>query len=252
MTRGGLTFTLALFGLLPISCGPGLRRTGPPILFGTNIVNPSDVNAVSKFYSCSGHPYPEQNSPNSQKNYFWPNSTNFNTSSSIAIYAACDGTINQTNDDTNDTSGSSGTTRGMTVHLFCDNTSTALRYFHLNPTGQIGGHYSAGNQIGYADVFGGGSVIWQNSSNFDVAVSDDNDNSTVDYFLKLNVSAWQAWSPRGLTDITQTWVSAPITCPSFNALVTDSVNIYSFSPALFKATDSGIPAFWSSIVRVLA
>src|SRR5580698_6257924 len=66
------------------------HTTAPnPTLLTANVVDPNDVDAVSDFNSCSGHNFPESNSPNSAKNYFWPNSTNFSTTNVLKEFAAC-------------------------------------------------------------------------------------------------------------------------------------------------------------------
>ena len=98
-----------------------------PALLAANVADPMDLNAVSDFNSCVGHPYPDPASPNSGKNYFWPNSTNFGTNNGLKLYAACDGTTAQNSNDTNDPA---EFTRRQTIHLYCDGSSTALRYFH--------------------------------------------------------------------------------------------------------------------------
>ena len=63
------------------------------------------------------------NSPNSGKNYFWPNSTNFSTTSQLREYAVCDGATGQNSDDTSPNEYD----RGQTIHLYCNNSSTAVR-----------------------------------------------------------------------------------------------------------------------------
>ena len=194
-----------------------------------NIVDPETVNAVSKFNSCAGHGFPETDSPNSAKNYFWPNSTNFSTNGQLREYAACSGIINQNSDDT----AANEQDRGQTFHLSCDGSSTALRYFHLSlATGLFGQHVNAADFLGFASMVGTGqspSATWQNSSNFDIAVVEGNDNNTTDYFAKLSPSAFAAWAPRGLTDVSQTINPGNPTCPAFSSNV-GSPDIFSFTP----------------------
>ena len=192
------------------------------------------VNAVSKFNSCVGHAFPQPNSPNSGKNYFWPTSANFNSTDQLRLYAACDGTTGQNNDDTNDPS-PSATSRGPSIHLFCDNSSTGLRYFHINVTpGTLGQHVKAGDFLGYAVMLGTGqtpAATWPFSSNFDIAVIEGDDSVTVDYFAKLTASAFAAWAPRGLTFLSQTLFPGNPTCASYSSYIGDP-GILSFTPPL--------------------
>ncbi len=200
-----------------------------PILLTANIVDPQSVDAVSKFNSCSGHAFPESNSPNSAKNYFWPNSGNFSTNGVLQEFAACNGTIGQNSDDTDPNEQD----RGNTVHLYCDGSSTALRYFHITlTTGTLGSHVSAGQALGFATMVGTGqtaSGTWQNSSNFDIAVVDGNDNSTSDYFANLDGPTFAAWSARGLTSLSQTINPGNPTCANFGSNP-GSPDIFSFTP----------------------
>lgn len=207
-------------------CGPGIEKA-PPVLLSANFVRPDQVNAVSKFNSCCGHAYPQQDSPRSGKNYFWPNSTNYNSSGKIRLYAACTGSIKQTAQDTSND-------RGSTVHLFCENSSTAVRYFHgvydvPLPSGKI----SAGSPIGYADVSSTSSPCpsWAFCTNFDVAVSDDSDDTTVNYFSKLDSASMAEWNNRGLSDPNATNISTTAPCANFSCNVSDSSQVFSFSPA---------------------
>ena len=85
-----------------------------PTLLTANIVDPASVNAVSDFNSWAGHNFPQTNSPNSAKNYFWPNSTNFSTTNVLKEFAACSGTVGQNSDDTN----ANEQDRGQTFHLY--------------------------------------------------------------------------------------------------------------------------------------
>ncbi len=210
--------------------GPG----GPPLSLPANVVDPATVNAVSKFNSCVGHAFPLQNSPNSGKNYFWPISSNQSTNDQLRLYAACDGMITQDTDDTNDPS-PIATSRGPSIHLYCDNSETGLRYFHINfPAGLIGQHVKAGDFMGDAVLLGTNqtpSPIWQNSSNFDIAVFEGDDSNTVDYFAVLSPPAFAAWATRGLTTITQTIVTPAPTCSTYNSNIGDS-GILSLAPPL--------------------
>lgn len=200
-----------------------------PTMLTANIVDPQSVDAVSTFNSCSGHAFPETNSPNSGKNYFWPNSTNFSTNGVLQEFAACDGTVGQNSDDTS----ANEQDRGNTVHLYCAAGSTSLRYFHITlNSGILGSHVSAGEFLGYATMLNIGqtsSGTWQNSSNFDIAVSDGNDNTTVDYFAKLDGPTFAAWSARGLTSLSQTINPGNPTCTNFDSNP-GSPDVFSFSP----------------------
>jgi hypothetical protein len=133
-----LVVVLAALSVSPLACTSATASS--PRSLTANVVDPNDVNQVSKFNSCEGHAYPEQNSPNSGKNYFWPNSTNFSTNTVLKEYAACDGTAGQTAQDQS----ADQQDRGRTLHLVCDNSSTRLRYFHVNFTSAVvGKHVSA-------------------------------------------------------------------------------------------------------------
>jgi|SRR5579871_646488 len=203
--------------------------SGPAVLLTANIVDPATVNAVSKFNSCAGHAFPDTNSANSAKNYFWPTSTNFSTTDQIRLYAACDGTTGQNSDDT----AANEQDRGKTMHLYCDKSSTLLRYFHINmAAGILGAHVNAGDFLGFASMLGTGqtpSVTWQNSSNFDIAVADGDDNATENYFSKLSATAFAAWSARGVTSVPQTINPGNPTCASFTSNP-GSPDIVSFTP----------------------
>ena len=217
--------------LLCLPCTACDGTSPKPSLLTANVVNPQDVNAVSDFGSCSGHPYPETNSPTSGKDYLWPNSTNFSTTNVLREFAACDGTVGQNSDDTD----TNEVSRGITVHLHCDGSSTQLRYFHITLTsGVLGQHLSAGAFMGYATMLSTGqspSNDWQNSSNFDIAVSEKNDTATEDYFAKLDGPTFAAWSARGLTTVAQTISRATGPCTSFTSNP-GSPDIFSFVPSL--------------------
>ncbi|MEO7363105.1 MAG: hypothetical protein ABI120_22420 [Gemmatimonadaceae bacterium] len=58
---------------------------------------------------------------------------------------------------------------------------------------------------------------WLYSSNFDVAVSEGNDDKTEDYFSKLSATALAAWSARGIGAATLTTRADNPTCTSYNA-----------------------------------
>lgn len=220
--------TLAL-GLGGAGCHGDTAPSGPAVPLTANIVDPQTVDAVSMFNSCSGHPFPENNSPNSAKNYFWPNSTNFSTTNQLQEFAACTGAIGQNSDDTNPNE----LDRGQTVHLYCDGSSTSLRYFHLNfAAGLVGQHVTAGAFLGYASMLGTGqtpSVTWQNSSNFDVAVIDGDDSRTVNYFSRLDAATFAAWNGRGVTSVAQTINPGNPTCATFLSGV-GSPDVLSLTP----------------------
>lgn len=209
--------------------------SGPPLQLPANVVDPMTVNAVSKFNSCAGHPFPQQDSPNSGKNYFWPASTYSSTTNQLRIYAGCDGTITQPNDDTNDPS-PIAQSRGQAFHLSCDRSSTGIRYQEISFDPSIlGQHVKAGDAIAYADLLGNGqspAPMWQFSSNFDIAVfQNGNDADTVNYFAALSASAFSAWAARGVTSVGQTLNPGNPTCASFNSSI-GQPDIVSFVPPL--------------------
>lgn len=216
--------------LSALACHNPTGPSGPPALLTANIVEPSSVNAVSKFNSCAGHAFPD-GSANSAKNYFWPNSTNFNTTDRLREFAACNGTVGQNSDDT----APNEQDRGQTYHLYCDGSSTMVRYFHLVAAGvSLGQHVQAGDFLGYASMLGTGQVpsaTWQNSSNFDVAVSESDDNATENYFAKLSAGAFAAWAARGIFSVPQTLNPGNPNCSSFTSNV-GSPDIVSLTPAL--------------------
>jgi hypothetical protein len=108
-------------------------------------------------------------------------------------------------------------------HLWCDSSSTGLRYFHVNmAAGLIGRHVRAGDGLGFAAMLDAGqarSSAWQFSSNFDVAVVEKDDSTTANYFAKLSSAAFGAWGSRGLTSVAQTSFTGPSTCSSFSSNV---------------------------------
>lgn len=228
--KGYVLLALVMGGALAVSCqsGTGPSPSGPPVQLTANLVDPNSVDAVSDFHSCSGHAFPD-GSPNSAKNYFWPNSTNFSTTNELQELAVCDGTLGQNSDDTD----ANEQDRGQTLHLYCDKSSTMARYFHLVFTpSQLGQHVAAGSVLGYASMLGTGqqpSDTWQNSSNFDIAVSDGDDNHTEDYFSKLSAAAFGAWAARGLTSVAQTINAANPVCSAFLSSPGDP-DIFLFTP----------------------
>ena len=228
--RGGIC-VLLLLGASLAACH---NLTGPSAMPTEllNVVDPASVNAVSLFNSCVGHPFPQPNSPNSGKNYFWPTSANFSTNDQLTVFAACTGTVRQTSSDTS----ADQQDRGRTVHLFCDDSSTSLRYFHLNfAASLLGQHVRAGEAMGHASMLGTGQVpspipAWYYSSNFDVAVADGNDSATENYFARLSPAAFAAWSARGVTSLSQTVISGNSTCSTYNSDISNP-GILVFSPS---------------------
>ena len=214
--RGVLVCSLSLLSVCLLACQRITGPSGPEVLL-VNAVDPDSVNAVSLFRSCVGHAFPQPSSPNAGKNYFWPNSTNFSTTDQLREYAACDGTMRQ---DSSDTSADQRD-RGQTVHLYCDASSTRLRYFHLNfPPSLVGRHVQAGELLGYASMVGRGQLperAWYYSSNFDIAVSDGDYRRTDNYFARLSPAAFAAWGARGLTAVSQTNDGANPTCSSYSS-----------------------------------
>jgi len=225
----GLAVATALVAGSAAACRNPAGPSGPPVLLTANVVDPASVNAVSKFNSCSGHAFPD-GSPNSAKNYFWPTSVNFNTTNVLREFAACSGTVDQNADDTDPNEQD----RGRTYHLNCDGSSTLVRYFHLNAQVGLGQHVVAGDVVGFAVMLGAGqqpSATWQNSSNFDIAVSDGDDSHTENYFSKLSAAAFAAWASRGLTSVSDTINPGNPTCSSFRSSVGDA-DVFSFTPPL--------------------
>ena len=217
-----LLFTLAS----PLACKS--TTAANPVLLTANVADPNDLNAVSDFNSCIGHAF---NGNNSAKNYFWPNSTNFSTNGVVKLFAACNGITSQNSDDTNDPQ---EFTRGQSIHLSCDNSSTALRYFHITyPPGSLGQHVTAGAFLGTATMVGNGqtpSNSWQYSSNFDIAVVEGEDDRSENYFSKLDGPTFAAWAARGVTSVSQTIVPGNPNCTSYNANV-GGPGIFVFTPA---------------------
>ena len=212
--------------LSPLACA---SPTAPSLLLLANVVDPDDVNAVSAFNSCQGHRYPQPDARNSAKNYFWPNSTNFSSTTLLKEFAACDGRVDQSAQDKS----SDQIDRGRTVHLYCEGSTTRLKYFHVNFDPRIlGQQVKAGAFIGYASTLGTGqtrSTSWLYSSNFDIAVSEGNDENTVDYFGKLSATALSAWRARGLTSAMQTTRAGNISCSGYNAIFT-APDVIIFTP----------------------
>lgn len=223
---------LPLLALLTVFAATDCNRvTGSnPTQLTANVVDPQSVNAVSLFNSCVGHPYPDPASPNSAKNYFWANSTNFGTNDQLKVFAACSGTVSQTNNDTNDPS---EFIRGWSVHLFCDHSSTSLRYFHLTTdSSHLGRHVNAGDLLGFGAMAQAGqppSGSWQNSPDIDVAVNDGDDSRTQNYFASLDGPTFAAWSARGVTSLSQTVKPGNVTCANFSGYI-GSADVFSFTP----------------------
>ncbi len=186
-----------------------------PVLLTANFADPNDLNAMSEFKSCVGHAF---NGPNSAKNYFWPNSTNFSTNGVLKFFAVCNGVTSQNSDDTSDPTES---ILGQTIHLTCDSSSTAARYFHITyPPGSLGHHVSAGDLLGYATMLPNGSQpapSWQKSTNFEIVVVEGDDSRSEDYFSKLDAPTFAAWSARGITSISQTIVPGNPSCTSYSS-----------------------------------
>lgn len=154
MTRVSHLAMFVLCGVGMAACHGTTGPSGAPAAL-VNIVDPESVNAVSRFNACVGHPFPQQNSPNSAKNYFWPTSVNFSTNDQLRVLAACDGVIRQNSSDTS----ADQQDRGRTVHFFCSGSSTSLRYFHLNfASTLLEQQVRAGQQIGYAAMVGVGQA----------------------------------------------------------------------------------------------
>ncbi len=225
---------LVALGAGAAACHSPTSPSGPALLLPANVVDPMTVNAVSRFNSCVGHAFPQPSSPNSGKNYFWPASAFTSSTNQLRLYAACDGSISQPSSDTNDTS-PIALSRGQAFHLYCDNSSTGLRYQEITfAPGIVGQHVRAGDFVGYADLLGNGqspAQSWQFSSNFDIAVFEGDDSATVNYFSKLSASALAAWAARGVTSVAQTVNSASTTCASYNSNITDS-GVLPFTPSL--------------------
>ena len=215
MTRR-LLFGLAFAAFAPMACNP--VTAAKPTLLTANVADPMDLDAFSEFESCVGHAYPLPSSPNSGKNYFWPNSTNFSTNAVLKLFAPCDGTVNQNDDDTNDPR---EFVQGESVHVWCDGSSTAVRFFHINFTpGILGQHVTAGEMIGYASLLAAGAppaAIWEQSMNIDISVVEGDDSRAENYFSKLDAAAFAAWAPRGITAISQTIQHGNVSCASYSS-----------------------------------
>ena len=223
---------LCLTGLSEIACHNATGPSGPALLLPANVVDPMTVNAVSKFNSCVGHPFPMPTSPNSGKNYFWPSSGYSSTQGQLPVYAACDGTITQPSDDTNDPS-PIASSRGQAFHLSCDNSSTGLRYQEISfDPAIVGQHVNAGDRVAFADLLGNGqspAASWPFSSNFDIGVFEGNDADTVNYFAALSATAFAAWAARGVTSVSQTLNPGNPTCSTFGSSI-GQPDIVSFTP----------------------
>lgn len=227
--RAGLC-VVALLGACVTACHGVTGPSALPVQL-QNVVDPESVNAVSLFNSCVGHPFPQPNSPNSGKNYFWPNSTNFSTTDQLTVFAACTGLVRQTSSDMSPDQQD----RGRTVHLVCDGSSTSLRYFHLNfASSLLGQHVRAGDTLGHASLLGDGQApspipAWYYSSNLDVAVAEGSDSTTENYFTRLSPAALAAWNARGVTSLSQTVTPGNPTCSRYNSDITNP-GIFVFSP----------------------
>lgn len=206
-----------LLTIAPLGCG---ITDANPVLLSANVVDPQEVNAFSQFESCVGHAYPLPTSPNSGKNYFWPNSTNVSSNNLLKLFAACDGKLGQNGDDTNDPR---EFVQGESAHLWCDGSSTAIRFFHVNVTpGLLGRHVTAGSIIGFASLLGAGdqpTTDWRFSENFDISIVDGDDSKGENYFSKLDATAFAAWSARGITSIAQTIAPSPTVCATYSSNV---------------------------------
>jgi hypothetical protein len=223
---------------------------GPPVQFSVDAIqNPSQIYKVSKFYSCLGHPYPEQNSPNSGKRYFYPTTNSEDTgitppnppgltaplpfpgNSKIFVVAPCDGTILITSDDASGNGPSGGgypsgfldangnpAPRGFIYHLSCANSQTSLRFFHLilDPSLTIPQTVTAGTVLGNADVRCVGYTQPAHEgtcSDFDIAVSEGNDNNVIDYFAKLTPGVLAADWPNISGNLSSFQNPASTNCP---------------------------------------
>lgn len=221
-------------GVCAASCHSPTDPSGPALALPVNVVDPTSVNAVSKFDSCVGHPFPQQSSPNSGKNYFWPASAFSSTTSQLPVYAGCDGTISQPMDDTNDPS-PIASSRGQAFHLSCDRSSTGIRYQEISfDAGIVGQHVTAGQLIAHADLLGNGqspAPSWQYSSNFDIAVFNGDDTNTINYFAALSADAFGVWAARGVTSVAQTLNPGNPTCAAFNSYI-GQPDIVAFTPPL--------------------
>ena len=180
---------------------------GPPVQFTVDAIqNPAQIAKVSKFHSCLGHPYPDQNSLNSGKHYFFPVTNSEDTGPSdgsqptpapghapITLVAPCNGSLLLASSDISANSGDMqdppngfSEARGYAYHFSCSGSQTSLRFFHLvlAPTIAVGQTVPAGTVLGIVDIrctpyFPG------NCSDFDIAVSEQYDEAVVDYFSKL-------------------------------------------------------------------
>jgi hypothetical protein len=211
----GLGNAVAAQGASVVNTPEAGYSSGPPIQFSVDAIqNPAQIAKVSRLHSCLGHPYPEQNSTNSGKHYFYPASGSEDTGPTIVsgltapvpqagntqifVAAPCNGMLVITSydaqgnsQDARDTQGftdanGNPTSRGDTYHFSCSGSQTSLRLFHLllAPTIMVNQPILAGTVLGNADIrctpYFPGSC-----SDFDIAVSEQDDSNVVDYFSKL-------------------------------------------------------------------
>ena len=206
--------------------------SGPPASL-VNPVDPAEIHHVSKYNSCCGHAYPEQDSPNSAKHYFYPVDSLVNTNDRIHVYAACAGKVVQENRDMDSQAiPGIGEPRGQHFHLYCDGSSTRLRYFHVNHAAALlGSHVDAGALLGTADVRCqvGTPPNPEQCSDFDVAVSDHSDEETASLFSRLTPEALAAWAPRGLTSVSQVLRTPAPTCEAY-ACAHEEPDTFTLSP----------------------
>lgn len=115
--------------------------------------------------------------------------------------------------------------RGRRFHLFCDNSSTALEYFHVNFNDSLlETHVNAGDLLGHADTRVGGTCMPDGCSDFDISMADGNDDATVSIFARMSAEVAALWAARGITDASVVTRSPAPVCSSWLSEKTDTDN----------------------------
>jgi len=205
--------------------GPAVNLTASPLA-------PDDIMYVSKFHSCNGHAFPQIDSPNSAKHYFYPIYSKENTNDLVPLYAACSGTVKMMQNDRGESELPNGLgVRGRRFHLFCDDSSTGLEYFHVNfDDSLLGTHVKAGDLLGHADTRVGGVCQHGGCSNFDIAMADGSDDAQVSLFSRMDATVLALWVARGITDVSVVTRSPGPTCTTWRTPNSDSDNWFTLTP----------------------
>ncbi|MCS7009702.1 MAG: hypothetical protein NZL93_07175, partial [Chthoniobacterales bacterium] len=188
--------TLTLVSLVLTSCGS--RQAG---LITSNVVNPNDIAAISKFRSCCGHTYRSSGEPDcSMKTYLRAKSVFGNSTNQVKIYAPFDGEVISINESEHriDCYGV-GTKQGSQIEIApYARPDLKVRLFHVIPIVSVGKVVRSGEHIAYADLRGCVNGSPSGPSDFDVSV-EGTLNRKLPYFDYLSDSALQAWINRGLS-----------------------------------------------------